>query len=202
MKQISPVFAVAALLAVFLTGAGPGFGQEASQSGLTAPERAKLHQLGFAVVPDPVPAGFRIRDVHVDTGGRKYRIEYVRSRDGATMLFEGSARPGDAPKAHHGLFSGLGKAIAGIGHTANTTSSSMRSTSSEQVTPEQEQEMTSVESDSALTGPIHFANDHGCLKGTPDSGKALITNAHFTVQACSMRQPDPLIRAYKSVVRV
>jgi hypothetical protein len=174
---------------------------EASDNGLSQPQRVKLHQLGFAVVPDPMPAGFRIKDVRVDTSGRTYEIEYVRARDGATMLFSGSSAAPDAPKKH-GFFSGLGSSLAHLGHTASTTSNSMRSTSSEQTTPEQEQELTSVESDSALTGPIHFANDGGCLKGSPDSSKALITNARFTVQACSMRQPDPLIRAYKSVARV
>ncbi len=175
--------------------------QESSSSGLTQAQRTKLHQLGFAVVPNPVPAGFHIKDVRVDTGSRNYSVEYVRSRDNATLLFSGTARAQEPPK-HHSFFGGLGAAIAHIGHGASTTSSSMRSTSSEQVTPEQEQEMTAVESDSALTGPIHFANENGCLKGSPESSKALITNASFTVEGCSLRQPDPLIRAYKSVVRV
>jgi len=200
MKQFRCFPAVIAALAVALWSAR-GLAQEASDTGLSQTERAKLHQLGFAVVPDPVPAGFRIKDVHVDTSGRTYQIEYARARDGATMLFSGSAAAQNPPKKR-GFFSGLGSSLAHLGHTASTTSSSMRSTSSEQTTPEQEQELTSVESDSALTGPIHFTNDHGCLKGSPDSNKALITNAHFTVQACSMRQPDPLIRAYKSVARV
>jgi len=200
MKQFRSLPAAAAALAVAFWPAY-GFAQQGSDSGLSRPVQAKLHQLGFAVVPDPVPAGFRIKNVQVDTSGRTYKIEYVRARDGATMLFSGSAAAADPPKKR-GFFSGLGSSLAHLGHTASTTSSSMRSTSSEQTTPEQEQELTSVESDSALTGPIHFANDHGCLTGSPDSTKALITNAHYTVQACSMRQPDPLIRAYKSVARV
>jgi hypothetical protein len=176
--------------------------QEAGDSGLTAAERRKLHQLGFAVVPAPLPPGFAIKDVHVDMGGKKYRVEYVRRRDGATMSFSGSAQAQSQEKKRRGFFGGIGATIAHLGHSASTTTNTMRSTSSEQTTPEQEQEMTAVESDSALTGPIHFTNARGCLTGSPESSKALITSAHFTVEACSMRQPDPLIRAYKSVVRV
>jgi hypothetical protein len=193
--------AAAAVLAAFLLTVAV-FAGENSESGLTRAQLAKLHELGFAVVPDPLPPGFRIKDVRVDTEGQKYSIEYVRPRDGATMLFSGSAQAQTAPKKHRGFFAGIGSTFANVTHSASTTSSSLRSTSSEQVTPEQEQELTSVESDSVLTGPIHFANDGGCLKGSADSSKALITNAHFTVQGCSMREPDPLIRAYKSFVRV
>jgi hypothetical protein len=173
----------------------------AAGAGLTSAEREELHELGFAVVPSVIPAGFHVEHVAIDLKARTYRIEYVRA-GGAMLSFAGSANDPAPPPKKHGFFGGLGKAIASIGHSASTTSDSLRSNSSEHVTPAQEQEMTSVASDSALAGPIHFDNAAGCLEGSPDSTKALISNAHFTVRGCHLKQPDPLIRAYKSVVRL
>jgi hypothetical protein len=173
----------------------------AAGAGLTSAEREELHELGFAVVPSVIPAGFRIKHVSINREARSYRIEYVRA-GGAVLTFAGQASAPAPPPKKRGFFGSLGKTIANIGHSASTTSDSLRSNSSEHVTPAQEQEMTSVASDSALTGPIHFENADGCLQGSPDSTKALITNAHFTVRGCHLTQPDPLIRAYRSVVRL
>ena len=168
---------------------------------LTSAEREELHELGFAVVPSVIPAGFHVKHVAINLKARTYQIDYVRA-SGAMLSFAGSATDPAPPPKKHGFFGGLGKAIANIGHSASTTSDSLRSNSSEHVTPAQEQEMTAVASDSALTGPIHFENTGGCLVGNPDSTKALISNAHFTVKGCHLTQPDPLIRAYRSVVRL
>jgi hypothetical protein len=178
-----------------------------SGSGLSAAQRQQLHELGFAVVPSEIP-GFHVNKFAMNRKARSYRIDYVRA-DGALVSFAGSAAGArgqqQARPKHRGFFanmSNIGKQIASIGHANAATNESLRSNSSEHVTPAQEQEMTDVTSDSALIGPIHFANADGCLAGTSDSAKALITNARFNVRACHLRRPDALVRAYKSVVRL
>lgn len=179
----------------------PGVPQPAG-TGLTAAQARQLHALGFAVAPSPLPPGFHVEKVSVNASARRYTIVYLRG-DGATLTFAGVAAGSDtAPKEKHGFFQGLGKSIGQIGHKESTTSVALRSNSAEQVTPEQEQEMSAVSSDSALAGPIHFAVSGGCLKGNPETSKAVITNAHFTVSACKLRHPDPLIRAYKNLARL
>jgi hypothetical protein len=185
-----------------LAGSSLPAAAQSSATGLSAAQIAQLHQLGFAVAPSPIPPGFHIAEVQVDTAARTYTIVYKRASDGAAMSFAGG--PVEAQKKKSFL-SGVGSVFNSAKNSqnsANTAESSLRSNSNEQVTPEQEQEMTDVTSDSALTGPIHFANNGACLSGSPDASKALITDAHFTVSACNLSRPTPLIRAYKSVVQL
>jgi hypothetical protein len=195
-------FIASVLVLVLLGFAEPGASQPAG-SGLTAAQKQQLHALGFAVAPSSLPPGFHVEKVTVNASARRYTIVYLRGSDGATMTFAGVAAGSDAaPKKKHGFFQGLGSSISQIGHKESTTSVALRSDSAEHVTPEQEQEMSAVSSDSALTGPIHFAPSGRCLKGKPESSKALITNAHFAISACKLKYPDPLIRAYKNLTRL
>ncbi len=200
--RLRAAIVVAQLLAVVGSSSLPAAAQS-SPTGLSAAQLEQLHELGFAVAPSPVPPGFRVADVQVDTQARTYTIVYRRASDGAAISFAGG--PLENEKKSHGFLSQVSSVMNGAKNSqnsANTATSSLRSNSNEQVTPEQEQELTDVTSDSALTGPIHFAPSGACLSGSPDAGKALITNAHFTVSACNLTRPTALIRAYKSVVQL
>jgi hypothetical protein len=187
-------------LALLGSASSPAAAQS-SATGLSAAQLQQLHELGFAVAPSPVPPGFHVADVQVDTQAHSYTIVYKRASDGAAMSFAGAQGQAEQKKKG-GFLSQVGSTLSGVKNTQNNAETSLRSNSNEQVTPEQEQELTDVTSDSALTGPIHFANNGACLSGSPDATKALITNAHFTVSACNLTRPTPLIRAYKSVVQL
>jgi len=196
----------AALLVLAFFVAGGNASAEGSQSGLSATQARDLRGLGFAVAPDPLPPGFSVTSVVVDKHTRHYTISYERAKDGATMIFEGVAA-GDAPRKKS-IFDRLGDVVEHKDPTPVSSAQAdvatvQRKPGSEDTTPAIEAaEHNDVVSDSALAGPIHFDNGGACLTGSPDSSKAEITDAHFTVTACNLRYPDALIRAYKSLVRV
>ena len=170
---------------------------QSSATGLSPAQLQQLHELGFAVAPRP-------RSTRLSRCGRAGRHASAQLLD---RLQTGERRRRDQFRRR----SGRGRAkeegrvpLAGRldvqrrQEHAEHAESSLRSNSNEQVTPEQEQEMTDVTSDSALTGPIHFANNGACLSGSPDASKALITNAHYHRFGLQPDAANPLIRAYKS----
>lgn len=199
MKRIVTACAIACALPL-ASGAHPAAADSAG-TGLSSSQTAQLHGLGFAVVPEPVPPGFVIASVSVDTKARTYAITYKRAKDGATMTFAGGAA-GTAPKKHRGFFSSIGQTIGNIGKKSSETQEAMSTQNSEATTPVTEAENSAVAADNPLAGPIHFESSKGCISGSPDPKKAVITDAHFTVSACNLKVPDPLIHAYKSLARI
>ncbi len=176
---------------------------EASGNGLSAAQTRDLHELGFAVVPDPLPPGFSISSVTVDKRRHRYTIAYERRKDGALMTFEGEGK-GSGERKRGGFLGTLSDTFDKYGaHKDQAATAQLpRTVGSEDTTPAIEAERTDVVSDSPLVGPIHFTDDGACFSGSPDATKAAITEAHFTVSACNLRAPEPMIRAYKSLVKI
>lgn len=174
-------------------------------NGLSPRQLDDLRALGFAVAPDPVPPGFTIQSFHVDTQERTYEIVYHRDKDDASIRLEGAALGAGAPDQPEILSQAqqtqtkIQKWLNPFHKTETTTAAAPRTVGAEDTTPAIEAEHTDVVSDSPIVGPIHFQNGGACLTGTPDSSQSTITNAHFSVSACNLRYPDPLIRAYKSL---
>jgi hypothetical protein len=170
--------------------------------GLTAGQRSVLHSFGFAVLPDPVPPGYAISSVHIDSRQRSYTVVYTLVGGRTTLKFSGIANGRGGSEPHESFFKRLGRSIGGIGKKSGEVTTALRSSSTENVTPVQEQELSNVSADSTLAGPIHFNLQGKCLTGQPDSGKAIITTARFTIIGCYLKRPDPLIHAYHSVARL
>jgi hypothetical protein len=196
MRLVVSVVAVTALLT------GIALGAQRLPSGLTAAQQADLRKLPFAVVPNPLPAGFHITLVSVDVSAQSYEVDYLRSSDGATMKFQGAAAGSAAaatptPAAKHGFFQQVASNFGKLGNLSSQ-SSAQHETSTD---PVAESEKSGVIADSALIGPTHFAAKGQCLQGVADSSKAQIQNATFSVNACNLTDTDPLIRAYKSVAK-
>ena len=80
----SLVALVAVLCAATLPRAAPAAG-----TGLSAAQARTLHALGYAVVPNPLPPGFRVASVSTTPDGSSYRVVYVRNSDGATFTIAG-----------------------------------------------------------------------------------------------------------------
>ncbi len=180
---------------------------DAALGGLSAPQLSELRHLGFAVVPDPPPASFRVTSIRVDAVADSYRVVYRRSGDGATLTFTGrrlTEAPTPAPKKKRGLFNQLADAVDHIGERATPRPNQVAGTGSraDNTSQEEEEEMSSVQAYSPVIGPSHFAQDHGCLTGSPDPTQAEIHNAEFHVTGCNLARPDALTRAYRSLVRV
>ena len=200
-------FGRAALGALSFAVAGSIAASAANVGGLSATQMRALRQLDFAVVPDPPPTGFHVASIRTDPVAESYRIVYLRPADEATLTIVGrrrTAAPTPAPHEHHGLFQKLAASLDSLGTKTRAPGNDVAdSRSSNANTPqEEEEEMSSVSADSRVIGPMHFTKDHSCLSGNADSSRALIHNADFTVSGCNLGAPDPLIRAYRSLVRV
>jgi hypothetical protein len=167
----------------------------AASTGLTASQLAQLRHLSFAALPRQEPEGFYVRKV--STSSNAFTIYYYSS-DGAWIQFSGSEGHHSSTSSHHGpnvkgFMHSMTSFFSGIRHT---TSSANAGTANEE-----EQEMSGIAADSQVIGPIHFSNRNGCLVGTADRSKAESRYRHatFTVRACGLRHPDPLISAYRTV---
>ncbi|HEY9085897.1 MAG TPA: hypothetical protein VIN40_08210 [Candidatus Tyrphobacter sp.] len=202
MARFSIAFALVASF-VMLLGASPMHTATAHShvlpNGLTPGQQAELRRLQFAVVPNPLPAGFHITRVTTDLTAKTYEVDYVRARDGATIRFGGGAFSGSAtassrhPSGSHGIAGFIG----GVRHLESTPAPGSQTN----MAPEEEEEMADVAADSRLIGPVHFSNQGNCLAGNSDPSLAQIHDARFSVEGCNFQQPDLLIRAYKSVAR-
>lgn len=196
--------ATAMLLALAFWSDASASGAHLRPNGLTAQQETQLRHLRFAVVPNPLPHGFRVVRVVANLAAKTYEVDYRRA-DGATIAISGSAtsalvsaatpKPSSAPAKASGFFSRVKSAFSSF-----TSSSSSNGADSAH---EEEAGMTQGEviADSSLIGPIHFAQDGRCLHGESDPSKATIRNARFTVDACNLNPADPLTNAYRTVAR-
>lgn len=165
----------------------------AASTGLSSSQTYELRRYSFAAVLHSLPPGFYVQKV--SAGSNSYTVYYYRS-GGATIQF--SATSASTHAAHHGNPSGF---MHGVSSFFSGLHHHLTSTANPQTANEEEQEMSGITADSQAIGPIHFVNQGGCLIGKADRTKAepRYRNATFTVRACGFRNPDPLIRAYRSV---
>jgi hypothetical protein len=181
---------------------------DAAVGGIPADKLAQLRQLGFAVVPEQPPSGFRYKTASVDPIAESYKVIYVRSGDGATITFTGrkvTSPPTEAPHKRHGLFNQISDAVDRLGGTRPTSApNNVGKTNSghDNTAGEAEAEMSGVTAYSPVLGPGRFAQEHGCLTGTPDPAQAPIKTAEYHMTGCNLARPDALTRAYRSLVRV
>lgn len=166
-----------------------------ASTGLTASQLAQLRHFSFAALPHEKPSGFYVRKV--STSSNSFTIYYYRS-DGAWIQFSGSEGSHASGSAHHGpnvkgFMHSMTSFFSGIHHSTSTANAGTAN--------EEEQEMSGIAADSQAIGPIHFSNHNGCLAGTADRSQAEARYRHatFTVHACGLRHPDPLISAYRTV---
>jgi hypothetical protein len=184
------------MLALALLAQAPSV---AAEGGLSPSQVRQLESVGFAVVPQAPPSGFHARSVSVDPSRRTYTVVYA-GPDGQTITISGSAlhgkaAPASAPAAQpHGFFQKLFGGMKSM-HVADPNATS-------NTAGEENEEMTAVSADSPLLGPVNFQKGNQCLNATNDPAKAQIRNAQFHVYGCNMREPDALIRAYRSLERV
>jgi hypothetical protein len=180
--SIAAFFSAAAAFAV-------SYGPASASSGLTAAQRSKLARVSIPVVaPQDAPAGFSVRQVYVN--GDSYSIQYVRSRDGATITFHGQR--GKPRRKHRGFFDSVGRMFRG-GSSDDTASQG-----------EQEQRMTGVIVDSDVVGPAELNPDgRGCASGNADTSKGSLRapDFGFSVNVCNLHQRDVdmLTRVYRSL---
>jgi hypothetical protein len=169
-------------------------------NGLTTSQQAQLRKLSFAVLPDPLPAGFHITKVSTNLSSRSYEVDYLRSSDGATLRFAGSAGKnapsGAPPPQKHGFFQQIASTFGKVGNLSNK-SSAQHETNTDPAT----EQYNGTVADSSLIGPIKFTANGHCLQGVPDKSKAKIQGATFAVDGCNLSQADPLVRAYKSLAK-
>jgi hypothetical protein len=180
---------------------------DAAVAGIPADKLTQLRQLGFAVVPEEPPSGFHYKTASVDSIAESYKVIYVRSGDGATITFTGrkvTSAPTEAPRKRHGLFNQLADAVDRIGTRPTPAPNRVGKSSSgnDNTSGEAEAEMSGVTAYSPVVGPGRFAEDHGCLTGTPDPAQATIKTAEYRMTGCNLARPDALTRAYRSLVRV
>lgn len=172
---------------------------------LTSAQLQQLRELGFAVIPHPTPPGFAVSGFRVSANA--YEVDYRRASDGATLKFAGvrgaaPAQTADKPK-HHGFFQQIGSQLSGL--TNHPTPAPQVAYNNSNTGHELEAEQNDVAADSQAIGPTHFANDgNGCLSGQNDQRMAApqFRGATFTVSACHLSQPDPLIHAYRTLATV
>ena len=196
------VAAAACALAVSVgTGATPT--PKPGPGGLTAAQRDALSKLAItAVVPDPVPAGFKVSRVVADAASdpNYYKIVYA-GPSGSTMTFEGrkfTATPSPKPKSGGGGGFNPFKGLSGLMHPSPSATSESN-TGHEQ----EEHEGEALMADSSLIGPASFnSTASDCLAGNSDQTKSKLPATQFTVSACHLAHVETLISAYRSVTSI
>src|SRR5579872_939290 len=186
----------------------------AAQGGLKPAQISELRAVPFAVVPNVAPPGFHIKSVKVDSWNHTYTVVYA-GPGGATIRIFGSQRSAGSAGAHaagapqkpHGFFQKLAGAFSHIGNASNSlhgadSQANANANTHSGKAGEEEEEMSSLSADNDELGPVNFASASRCVKGTNDPGKAKIKSATFEVDGCNMREPDALVRAYRSLERV
>jgi len=184
----------------------------ASGTGLKPADARHLHALGYAVVPNPIPAGFRVAKVWYDPGSSGYHVRYVRTSDGATFTISGTrggggtgAGRGGADAAatpapvKHGLFAGLASVFK-----RREGGTAVASTTTGTAGEAEENGQKGIVMDSRVVGTMALLQQPGgsCYAGRSDTAKGMIHNASFSVQACNLDRPDAVVRAYRSLQRL
>jgi hypothetical protein len=185
--------AAASALVLLLAAAAPPASAQ-NHGGLSAKQMAALRRLPFtAVVPDSVPAGFRLYSFRI--APRKYMLTYYRPQDRAVLVFAGkAAAPGTSAQQLAQEWS------TEFQRTATTAYEHQGSLGELEA---HETSMDHIPNDDI--GPAGFRPSGNCFLGFNDPGQAeRIHNAIFAAAGCGLneRTMDTLAQAYQDLVPV
>ncbi len=172
--------------------------------GLTSCERAQLAKLPYAVLPNPVPTGFRVVPNRFHVDAHSYRVVYRRPSDEASIIYEGSdavvaaapqpTRQAEAPAARpRGFF----QRLVGMRPKETDVNATAGSGSGEQ---ERSPNLNGPSANGPVVGTVHFkTNDAGCLEGKSDG--QVMRSGQVTVRGCNL-ESDFVLKTVRTTARV